>query len=252
MLQCDLLQNWKFQKIVNLAKRITRKKQKETGFSCWLDKDQTVRINLPVVGEKESIMSDYDDLENPQEQGTGYREEEGSQTIIDFHTHPPNQHDVKWFRITPSLSDLNALLQKMEKNLQTAQLFQYQTWINPIGMIASPSLSTWSLFQINASEAERIRFEADALFAEAIFEMYKNAFPHHAKNATGTIPRLFRSEDKQAPPVVWLTEKFGLPSFLTTTQKRYEQFLKAAGVEWIIVHPKSLLETWNFEEHINH
>lgn len=246
----DLLKSYKFQKNVNLANRLTRRHRKETGFSCWMDQYQDIKINLPVVGEKGSILSDYDENENPQDPGTGYREDDGSQTIIDFHTHPPNQHDVKWFRITPSLSDLNALLQKMEKNLQTAQLFQYQTWINPIGMITSPSMSDWSLFQIKASEAIRVQFDADTLFAQAILTMYKSAFPHHAKNSTGTIPRMVRTINGQTPPVVWLTEHLGLPLFLTTTQKRYERFLQTAEVQWKLIDPSSLPETLDFEINI--
>lgn len=121
---------------------------KEAAFSCWMDLKGNIVINEPILGEDYSFRGHHQS-ENIQQPFTGYREGEGSQTIVDFHTHPGPGELLKgnaggWL-LSPSVNDISSLLYAAKQNRSIAELFGRTYWINPVSVIGSPVSDKWAL-----------------------------------------------------------------------------------------------------------
>lgn len=219
---------------------------KEAGFSCWMDLDENVVINEPILGQKDYSFSEHFQMRNVQQPLTGFCEGEGSQTIIRFHTHPGHEDGPLWsdaeeWLLSPSMADIRNLFYLAKLNHSIAGLTGKTYWINPITVIGSPQSDKWTLIQIDPTTACQVDFKSDELCLNGLRSMYEHYYPQHAKRATSPIGKIL-----QEP---WLSElaiELGSVKFIRTSAKRYREFIDAAGVTWVVVDPLNFPQAINF------
>lgn len=227
---------------------------KEVGFGCWIDEEKLV-INRPVLGD-DYLIRDHHEVENRHEPFTGFRVGEGSQIVISFHTHPSvdeAKEETEWL-VAPSIPDMNFHLADMKENRIIAELCGRESWVNPISVIASPATSRWGLFQIDPVATYKVNFNRETLWSQAVWVMFRRYYPQHAKKGTGMIAELFGPKQDPLNKMIvgtMLGKSMRVPRFLTLSPDRYREFLKAAGITWILINPSNPPVSWNFSYQIS-
>ena len=207
---------------------------KEAAFSCWMGLKGNVVINEPILGRKDYSFSEHSQVGNVQQPFTGFREGEGSQTIIRFHTHPgldkPLADDAEEWLLVPSIADIMNLIYLAKLNRSIAELTGQTYWINPITIIGSPQSDKWALVQINQSAVRQVTFEFYELWRNGLRSMYEHYYPQHAKRATPPIAKILQEPE-------FLLGVLGIESlkFIRTSAKRYREFMNAASVTWMVI-----------------
>lgn len=239
----DLCKSSSFQEAVARSLALTRDNHpREAAFSCWLNLEGKAVFNEPILGEDYSFRGHHQ-AENRQQPFTGSWEGEGSQTILDFHTHPGSGSEDNDYPdeklLSPSIADISCLLFHMKLNRNIAELFGREGWINPISVIGSPVSKRWSLLQIDPTVAYQVKFEAENLWGNAVWKMFERYHPRQAKRGTGPIADLFgpRRDALGAMFGGLIGNVLNVPRFLRTSPKRYQEFMAAAGVDWILIDP---------------
>ncbi|MDP3956255.1 MAG: hypothetical protein Q8Q18_03370 [bacterium] len=208
-------------------------------------------INNPVLGEDYSFRGHHQS-ENIQKPFTGFRQGEGSQTIVDFHTHPAYgeslKGDVEEWLLSPSISDISALLYAAKLNRSIAELFGRTYWINPVSVIGSPVSDKWTLIQIDPVAARQVNFESEELWRKAVWKMYEHYHPRQAKRGTGPIAELFGPSRTPLDSMFarFLGNLMQVPKFLMTSNKRYREFVNAGDITWIVIDPSDFPQAINF------
>lgn len=216
-----------------------------------MNQEGNIVINDPILGEDYSFRG-YHQSENIQQPFTGYREGEGSQTIVHFHTHPgsgePLKGDAEEWLLAPSINDVSHLLHIAKENRIIAELFGRTYWINPVSIIGSPVSDKWTLIQIDPAAARQVNFEREELWQKAVWKMYEHYHPRQAKRGTGSIAELFSPSRTplNAVGAGLMGKLFPVPKFLQTSTKRYREFMDAAGVTWLVIDPSDFPQTISF------
>jgi len=241
-----------FRSAVTKSMLLTRENHpREAAFSCWMDLEGSTIINDPILGEDYSFRGHHQS-ENIQQPFTGYREGEGSQTIVDFHTHPgpcePFKGNAEEWLLSPSINDISCLLYAAKQNHSIMEVFGRTYWINPVSVIGSPVSDKWALIQIDPSAARQVNFESEELWQKAIWKMYEHYHPRHAKRGTGMIAELFGPSRSPLDAMSGrlLGTLIPVPKFLWTSTKRYREFMDACGVTWLVINPSDFPQAINF------
>jgi hypothetical protein len=115
-------------------KRITEVEGREAGFLVYFLPDRDlIKINEVAVGEINKMHSHFPGLGKnyAYPQGMGFYEEEGSQIIIQAHSHP----SLSPGRPGPSISDLATLWEFLCQNKALAEAGALLYWVNPLGIV---------------------------------------------------------------------------------------------------------------------
>ena len=208
-----ILQSGNFLNSFAQALQLTKELNKEAFFSCWMS-NNVIFTNLPAVGEKGGISfghNSYDCAKN-----TGYFEMNESRLIIDFHTH----QSKKRFSIYPSPQDLITLSREAYYSYIASLDASNETWINPIGVIATPYDPRIMIYQIKPRRKADRNFKTERRFAQIYNKLYRKYFPWSKRKIIYDYK---------------LTLFFNnIPPYIFYSEKRLKEFLSIYGAKYYI------------------